>query len=397
MEYMIVARDDLAIVSCCDALLREVAGEQVNEVEQGPLCWSNELALHVVELKTNGPVPRIAAAHDAFVAGIAAVNHRLASHGAMLLPTAMHPSMDPATARLWPHDGKPIYNTYDRVFGTSGHGWVNLQSTHLNLPFRGDDEFGRLHAAIRATLPLLPALAASSPVCDGRRQPELDHRLQVYLGNQRRIPSIIGQVVPEPVWTRADYEREILQPMYRDIAPFDPDGELQDEWLNSRGAIARFDRDAIEIRVLDLQEHPGADLAVTDLVAWVVAMLCHEQHVSQAELRALATEPLARLLVEAVRTADATVIEHAPLLRALGVAAPRLSARELWRELAARRHAAADADPRLAAALQPILRHGCLARRIADALGEAPSPAAITEVYRQLASCLERGAAFVPA
>jgi len=37
---------------------------------------------------------------------------------------------------------------------------------------------------------------------------------------------------------------------------------LQNEWLNSRGAIARFERDTIEIRVLDSQETPAAELAI---------------------------------------------------------------------------------------------------------------------------------------
>ena len=32
--------------------------------------------------------------------------------------------------------------------------------------------------------------------------------------------------------------------------------------MNSRGAIARFDRNAIEIRVIDVQECPKADLAI---------------------------------------------------------------------------------------------------------------------------------------
>ncbi len=397
MEFMIVHAHDLSIASICDVVLRELAGAQVNQVERGALAWSNELALHVIELKTNGPAPHIGGAWDAFAEGIAELTRRLAVHGAMPLPGAMHPTLEPATARLWPHDGKPIYATYDRVFGTAGHGWVNLQSTHLNLPFAGDDEFGRLHAAVRAVLPLLPGLAASSPMCDGVLGSALDTRLQVYLGNQRRIPSIIGKVVPEPVWTRADYEREILAPMYRDIAPFDPEGELQDEWLNSRGAIARFDRDAIEIRVLDLQEHPGADLAITDLVAWVVRGLVEEREVSIVELQALDTDALAQLFVAAVSQADETVVEHAPLLRALGCAATRLSLGELWAELAGRRWAAADADPRLRAPLETIVQQGPLARRLRRALGDAPTRARIDAVWRELAACLQRMESFTGA
>src|SRR5690606_37756266 len=130
--------------------------------------------------------------------------------------------MDPATdTRVWPHAGNEIYGTYDRIFGCSGHGWANLQSAHLNLPFHGDDEFGRLHLAIRAVLPLLPALAASSPMMDGRVTGVLDNRLAVYRENQRRLPSIIGHDVPEPVTTKARYEAEILAPMYAEIAPLD--------------------------------------------------------------------------------------------------------------------------------------------------------------------------------
>ena len=44
--------------------------------------------------------------------------------------------------------------------------------------------------------------------------------------------------------------------MYRAIDPLDTEGILQEEWLNSRAAIARFDRGAIEIRCMDTQECP---------------------------------------------------------------------------------------------------------------------------------------------
>src|SRR5690606_25183589 len=114
------------------------------------------------------------------------------------LPTAMHPLMLPdLETKLWPHDAATIYATFDRIFGCKGHGWSNLQSVHINLPFRDQDEFGRLHAAIRLVLPLLPGLAASSPVQEGRLSGFLDTRLEHYRQNQKRLPSITGQVIPE--------------------------------------------------------------------------------------------------------------------------------------------------------------------------------------------------------
>src|SRR5690606_34764896 len=91
--------------------------------------------------------------------------------------------------------------------------------------------------------------------------------------NARRIPSISGLVIPEPVYTRADYERVILARAYADIAPHDPEGILQYEWLNARGAIARFDRQTIEIRVLDIQECPQADLAICAAIVQVLRAL----------------------------------------------------------------------------------------------------------------------------
>ena len=115
-----------------------------------------------------------------------------------LMPTAMHPWMDPEKdLKLWPHGLRTVYETFDRIFGCKGHGWANLQSAHLNLPFAGDEEFARLHTAVRFLLPILPGLAASSPIVDGERNGILDNRLVAYRGNCARIPSITGDVVPE--------------------------------------------------------------------------------------------------------------------------------------------------------------------------------------------------------
>ena len=90
---------------------------------------------------------------------------------------------------------------------------------HINLPFANDEEFGRLHAAIRMVLPFLPALAASSPIVEGHVLPILDNQLEFSRKSAARIPSVGGAVIPEPVFTRDAYTRGILEPMYRDIAP----------------------------------------------------------------------------------------------------------------------------------------------------------------------------------
>ncbi|MFN9162546.1 MAG: glutamate--cysteine ligase, partial [Alphaproteobacteria bacterium] len=59
LEYMVVDRSSLAVRPIVDELLRHFAGSYSGDHDDGPISWSNELALHVVELKTNGPAPSL--------------------------------------------------------------------------------------------------------------------------------------------------------------------------------------------------------------------------------------------------------------------------------------------------------------------------------------------------
>src|SRR5262245_1692167 len=333
LEYMIVDARTLDVRPIADQLIEAEHGAIENEITRGAFAWSNELARHVIEIKTNGPAARL----DGLVAGFAAETARidalLARHGARLLPTAMHPWMDPAREfELWPHGDREIYSAFDRIFDCRGHGWANLQSAHLNLPFAGDDEFGRLHAAARALLPLLPALAAASPFVEGRHEGLLDTRLDVYRYNAGRVPSLAGAVVPEPIFTQADYQA-LLASLYADLAPLDPDGTLQNEWVNARGCIARFDRMALEIRVLDVQESPRADLAIAWALARTLRALCDPHPRHQARLHALATAPLAELLARTTARAERAEIDDPVYLRALGLDGAPRSAHEVWSAL----------------------------------------------------------------
>ena len=239
-EYMIVDAESLAIRPEADRLIYGVSGSYEGDVSRGALEWSNELALHVIELKTGRPVAKLTGLSDGFHGEVRHINSLLGTSGMRLLPTAMHPWMNPLReSRLWPHGCGDIYAAFDRIFGCSGHGWTNLQSAHLNLSFRTPAEFRRLHTAIRLVLPLLPALAASSPFLEGRRSGWLDTRLEMYRHNCRRIRSITDRVVPDVMQSPADYRKRILQRIYRDLKPHDPTGILQEEWANARGAIAR--------------------------------------------------------------------------------------------------------------------------------------------------------------
>lgn len=398
LEYMIVDRETLDVRPYCDRVIEAASGEITAEIERGELNWSNELMAHVIELKTAGPVGNLGSLTASFNEDVREINAMLAPLGARLMPTAMHPWMDPhREAKLWEHEYSPVYHAFDRIFDCSGHGWANLQSSHLNLPFFGDEEFGRLHAAIRLVLPILPAIAASSPFIEARPTGLMDSRLEVYRGNARRVPSVSGRVIPEPVFTHEDYETKLLQKIYDEIAPHDPDGILREEWVNARGAIARFDRHAIEIRVLDVQECPAADVATAALIVKVLVALVAERYAGQEAMMRWAIDPLEEIFLSTVREAERARIDDRRYLEMFGFpeAESGATAGELWRHLADSLLISENGDGgHLFDALETILEEGPLARRIVKAAGARPDRARLQAVYGRLCDCLAEGRMF---
>jgi gamma-glutamyl:cysteine ligase YbdK (ATP-grasp superfamily) len=413
LEYMIVRRDTLDVLPATDQLLHSVAPDAAAEPyptevqREDGLSWSNELALHVVELKTTEPAARFHGLGERFNRSVGSINGVLGSMGGRLMPSAMHPWMDPATQmKLWPHEHSPVYEAFNRIFDCRGHGWANLQAVHLNLPFADDAEFARLHAAVRLILPILPAIAAASPMMDGKLTGLMDNRLDVYQSNASKVPSVSGRVIPEPVYSRADYESTILGPIYNDLAPHDPEGTLREEWVNARGAIARFDRNAIEIRVLDVQECPAADVAICAAVAGVLQAIVGERWSELYTQQAWGIEPLRAIMLDCIRDADTAVIRDTAYLRALGLSAEQVTAGELWSHLVANTRPVADEDDDARAPIEFILHHGALARRITRAIvghdlprgrgtGITPDRERIAAVYRSLCDCLAEGRMFL--
>lgn len=391
LEYMVVDAQTLSVRPIADRLL-QVEGEVVPEIRRGAMGWSNELVLHLLEVKNRVPLPRIEPLIAAFRTEIAEIDGRLAAFGARLMPTAMHPWMDPAIeTRLWPHAGAPIYRGYDRIFNARSHGWANLQSMHLNLPFDGDAEFARVHAAARLVLPILPALAASSPIAEGFDTGFADTRMEAYRTHTARVPGLAGAIVPDTAWSREGYVAEVLEPMYREIAQWDPRAVLQEEWLNARGLIPRFDRSAVEIRVIDTQECPEGDLAVAALAAAVVQALYESRWAPLAEQQLLATASLGETLWRCVRDGERAIIDDEDLLGCLGYPGTRCEACELWQHLAT---ATLADDAPFRPWLERIFSHGPLARRILRALDGDLRRGRLREVYTELCDCLAEGRMF---
>ncbi len=224
----------------------------------------------------------------------------------------------------------------------------------------------------------------------------LDTRMHFYAGHCQRVPSLTGQLIPEALYDEASYRREIFQPIGDDIRPHDPEHVLQLDFLNARGAIARFDRGSIELRVMDVQEYPGADVAICAAVVALVKCLVAQRDSSLSMQQQPTTEQLRALLDAVTIDAENAIVDDPVFLAALGVEPRRCRAGELWRQLLERVRHQDTSLSSLYAPLEIIAQHGTLATRIAAALGESSSADDLRNVYDQLADCLDRGEPFQP-
>lgn len=397
LEYMLVDKDTLAVKPITDELLKHELGQYGSDFENGIITWSNELVLHVVEIKSTKPESDFEALEKGFAENVKRINADLSTWNAMLMPSAAHPLMNPSReTKLWPHNSNEVYDIYNKIFDCRGHGWSNLQSTHLNLPFTGDSEFGKLHAAIRLVLPLLPALCASSPVLEGGVSGFIDTRLTYYKTNQAKIPSITGQVIPEALFSERDYYESIYKKIHADVAPYNQEDILDPIWVNSRGAIPRFDRGSIEIRVMDIQECPSADLAIVALVIETLKALVNEEFTSFENQKTWNENSLATIFDQTVKHGQKASIENIEYLEIFGLhsATPALG---IWKKIVQHLTASGNtAVEKWKPQISVILSNGTLADRILIALNSDFSEKSIKKVYTQLSDCLEKNKMFIP-
>ena len=392
IEYMLVDKQSLNIVPKVDQLLTQINGKITNEIAFNKIAASNELVNHVIELKMNGPQSINKETHLDFHHVIA---HELSSVldnlNCWLMPTSMHPFLTPYSPliEVWQHGNKEIYQKYDEIFGCHGHGFSNIQSVHLNLPFANEDEFIKLHHAIRILLPLIPALCASSPVVEGTKTDALDNRLLFYKNNQARFPIIAGDIIPEPVSSIQQYYDEILNQIDDAISPLDPTKILESEWVNSRGAIARFDRNAIEIRLMDSQECPLADIACC---AFINAILQHLIFENKVHLQTPhPSKNLKYMMLAAINSGLLTQITDSDYLQLLGMPQPfnNTNMHAILESLLAKTKHLIDKiyhDP-----LEQILKHGNLATRINQKIAKGEE---LHVIYQRLCSCLAHNKIF---
>ena len=273
-----VVDDKLAVLPIVDRVIRDFCGKIVNFVEQSGFTFGKELQLHVMEVKANFPFKSPELFEETMQNAVIKILEFLHKrYHANLLGGGMHPLLNLDGTGVWPHRHRKIYEEYGKIFKLRRHGWLNIQSFHLNLPYANETEGIKLHNLMAGLCAYLPAICASSPVYESHFGPNVDNRLLFYKENQREVPSVTGDVIPEYIHSFGEYKRDVIGKFSQDLATAGAGKTLLfKEWVNSRGLIFRFDRKAIEIRVMDEQECVKSDVALSCFIRATVRGLMAE-------------------------------------------------------------------------------------------------------------------------
>jgi hypothetical protein len=78
------------------------------------------------------------------------------------------------------------------------------------------------------------------------------------------VPSLTGDIIPEYVVSFKAYREQVIDRYSKELAARGAERLLLGkDWVNSRGTIFRFDRKALEIRIMDEQECIKSDVALS--------------------------------------------------------------------------------------------------------------------------------------
>jgi gamma-glutamyl:cysteine ligase YbdK (ATP-grasp superfamily) len=95
----------------------------------------------------------------------------------------------------------------------------------------------------------------------------------------KEIPSMSGDVVPEHISSIRQFQTEVVNRYSQDLANAGAGKEiLYKEWTNLRSVIFRFNREAIEIKIMDEQECIKSDVALSCFIRATIRGLLAEEN-----------------------------------------------------------------------------------------------------------------------
>lgn len=397
---MIVDRETYEPLPVAHNLLTSSEGEVLTDLHLSDVAFSNEMIEHHIEIRTGDAVESFADLHKRLHRGLQRFNDLLSGLHAALLPGAMHPFLDPADkTQLWQEKDVEVYEKYDELFNVHRHGAGNIQSCRLLVPYYDDREFAIAHNLGRMILPLIPALAAGSPVYDGQVHECADCRLHFYNTFHENYPEIAGGVIPEVTQSTEEYRQKVLEPIRQALGQADPQGIMPAEWLNARGIVPRFERQFLEIRLIDTQESIFSCCAVSLLIFESLRYLANCRQDIYQQILQFPTDQLRQLYEDAVIRGENCEIKNSEYLHIFNIHAASLTGKEFWLALLERTRLAQQ-FAEYAPFYELYSQEGSFASRLLKHFdlvrGEKIQPGKLKKICRELMRCLQQNEPLIP-
>lgn len=250
-----------------DLILKDICGSIESDISFGNVILGKELQKTVIEFVPKSPSSELVPLERQLVQGITDFYDKFPTQYT-LLGLGMHPTLTLDKTAVWDHNEQDIYNMYDKLFNIHQHGWLNIQALQINFSYSSENQLITNYNKIRSILPYIIAITSSSPIVEGKLTGIMDNRLMFYKENQKEIPQICNQIIPEKLHTMKDYNKSQGK-IFTELRSRGA-GILCKEWLNSSGLIIRFSRHCLEIKAPDEQECIHSDMAIC---AFVKALL----------------------------------------------------------------------------------------------------------------------------
>lgn len=249
-----------------EKVINEYYGRIANFICLPKFAFRTEFPLHIIELKAANPFKSPQIFEEIMQNAIATFLDFVGEkYHAQLLGTGMHPLLYLKETGLLPCS--EVAKELRKIFPLARHGWLNLQSFQLNLPYSTEDEAILLYNALINLCTYLPALSASSPICEGHLIPYVDFRLYHYKIKSLEVPSVAGDVVPEHIFSFNQFRNQVSDVYLRDLANAGVSTKTFVDYINQRAVVLKFARKAVEMRVMDEQECIKSDVALSCFVS----------------------------------------------------------------------------------------------------------------------------------
>ena len=382
VEYIIADKDSMEAVPLAEKLIKKAAGcEKCSTYSPSDsecsILWS--LTKHDYIVKFSAQINRvnIREAEKILHNQIIEANRILEEFNAVLYASAVYPLPGSENASMNIKNNDLLFSgSPDNFNNLIKNSVFNYHYMKLYLHFENEEEFFRLHTAVRLIMPLLPALTSGSPVL-GDTEDSQDITLEIFKHKLSRTGKACRSIIPLPVRNRNEYEESINQCMKCDYV--NNDSGMIDE---CRAVTADFEKGMLAVRIFDMQESPHVDFAVVRFITYILELIVNCR-CSTEKQASISNEELLEIFDNITKDGLKGMVENEKYLKLLSIEdQTKMSAWGIWMLLAkkVKDYAGLKIPP-----VENILKTGSLSERIIKAAEQR----SVKETFQELAECLE--------